>query len=157
MSWHSRSPSPVQGRDIAPRCPRPRQYLFSASAASSAGFPACGFTELSSSAMVSEVRTGDWKVPRTRRQECLRYAAKQIPASARAERTARDVRSRHSRLSCGNQIRDRAAPGVKGPGGDGLLFAADLQAPPVCFIEADCAPHPGIFKQLLKRCLCHRR
>src|SRR2546428_14178633 len=46
------------------------------SAAGSAGFPACGFAELSSSAMFSAVKTGDWKVPRTRRQECLRYGAK---------------------------------------------------------------------------------
>ncbi len=60
--------------------------LFSASAAGSAGFPACGFAELSSSAMVS-VRTGDWKVPRTRRQECLRYGAKQV----RVQRTSRST------------------------------------------------------------------
>jgi hypothetical protein len=48
----------------------------------SAGFPACGFTGLSSP--VSEVfrfaaGTGDWKVARTRRLESLRYSTAAAP------------------------------------------------------------------------------
>ena len=42
----------------------------------SVGFPACGFPELSSSGFHGgrpELGTGDWKVPKTRRLESLRY------------------------------------------------------------------------------------
>ncbi len=42
-------------------------YLFSASAADSVGFRACGLTVLSST--VSSIDTGDWEVPRTGRQD----------------------------------------------------------------------------------------
>ena len=39
----------------------------------SAGFPACGFPELSSSGFHGSPGTGDWKVPKTRRLESPRY------------------------------------------------------------------------------------
>ncbi len=80
--FHRPIPSPSQAheRDRLGRSRRRRaEDQFSVSAASSAGFPACGFAELSSSAMFSAVKTGDWKVPRTRRQDCLRYGAEQVP------------------------------------------------------------------------------
>ena len=43
-----------------------------------AGFPACGFTGLSSP-VFRDLGTGDWKVARTRRLESLRYSTTVAP------------------------------------------------------------------------------
>jgi hypothetical protein len=64
-------------------------YPFGVSAASGAGFPACGFTELSSSVAFSAGMNWGLEVPRTRRQECLRYGGRSARSGAGGDIAAR--------------------------------------------------------------------